>query len=145
MQVIYNIFDQSAGKNLFPLALDRSIGVLARVPLDEGALTGTITRASRFEPGDFREHYFQGDERKAEVEQHVAALRTDLAGVDGTLPEIALRFCLSHPAVTSVIPGMRQVRNVESNCGVSDRGALPAAALATLKKHAWDKDYYGPG
>jgi aryl-alcohol dehydrogenase-like predicted oxidoreductase len=142
VQVIYNIFDQSPEENLFPLCLERNIGVLARVPLDEGSLTGTITEQTRFEPGEFRSYYFRGD-RKKQVAQRVAALQKDLAGVPGSLPEIALRFCLSHPAVSTVIPGMRRARHAEANTGVSDQGPLAPEVLAVLKKHAWDKNFYG--
>lgn len=142
VQVIYNIFDQSPEKNLFPLCLERNIGVLARVPLDEGSLTGAITEQTRFEPGEFRSYYFRGD-RKKQVAQRVVALQKDLAGVPGSLPEIALRFCLSHPAVSTVIPGMRRVRHAEANTGVSDQGPLARQVLAVLKKHAWDKNFYG--
>ena len=141
VQVIYNIFDQSPEARLFPLALKLGIGVLARVPLDEGALTGTITEKTTFEPGDFRERYFRGS-RKRQVVEHVDALKRDLAGIDGTLPEIALRYCLSDLAVSTVIPGMRTVRNVEANCAASDAGPLPLDVQAILKPHAWEKDFY---
>lgn len=141
VQVIYNIFDQSPERRLFPLCQERNIGVLARVPLDEGSLTGQITAASRFEAGDFRSFYFRGD-RKRQVEQRVAALRRDLAGVPGELPEIALRFCLSHPAVSTVIPGMRRMRHVEANLAASDRGPLDEHVLAILRKHVWEKNFY---
>lgn len=141
VQVIYNIFDQSPENKLFPLTASMGVGVLARVPLDEGALTGTITESTVFERGDFRGWYFRGG-RKQEVVEHVDRLVKDLEGVPGTLAEIALRFCLSHPAVTTVIPGMRRVRNVENNCAVSDLGPLPDSVMAVLRKHAWDKNYY---
>ncbi len=141
VQVIYNIFDQTPERRLFPLCLERNIGVLARVPFDEGALTGQITAQSEFDPRDFRSRYFRGD-RKRQVEERVAALRRDLAGVEGDLPEIALRFCLSHPAVSTVIPGMRKVKHVEANLAVSDKGPLPEAVLAVLRKHAWEKNFY---
>ncbi len=142
VQVIYNVFDQGAEKNLFPLCQERKIGVLARVPLDEGALTGTIDEHTKFEPNDFRAEYFKGD-RKRQVADHVTALRRDLEGrVDGNLPEIALRFCISHPAVSTVIPGMRRVKNARANCAVSDKGPLDPATLAILKKHAWEKNFY---
>ncbi len=124
VQVIYNVFEQSPERNLFPLCLKRKIGVLARVPLDEGSLTGAITTETIFPKGDFREHYFRGG-RKAEVVERVTALKKDLAGLNEPLAETALRFCLSHPAVSAVIPGMRKVRNAESNCLVSGRGPLP--------------------
>jgi len=141
VQVIYNIFDQSPERALFPLCQELHVGVLARVPLDEGALTGAITPRTTFELGDFRESYFAGA-RKQQVVEHVDALRRDLAGVDGTLPEIALRFCISHPAVTSVIPGMRQVKNALANCAVPDKGPLDERTLATLRRHAWEKNFY---
>jgi aryl-alcohol dehydrogenase-like predicted oxidoreductase len=141
VQVIYNIFDQSPEARLYPLCQERNIGVIARVPLDEGALAGMIDENSRFEPGDFREGYFRGA-RKKQVVEHVAALKRDLGGVDGTLPEIALRFTLSHPAVSTVIPGMRSVKNATANCAVPDKGPLDAGTLAILKRHAWDKNFY---
>jgi aryl-alcohol dehydrogenase-like predicted oxidoreductase len=141
VQVIYNIFDPTPQKNLFPLCLERNIGVLARVPLDEGSLTGTITEATQFDPRDFRAQYFRGD-RKRQVAQRVAALEGDLAGVESSLPEIALRFCLSHPAVSTVIPGMRRARHVEANAAVSEKGPLAAETLAVLEKHVWEKNFY---
>jgi aryl-alcohol dehydrogenase-like predicted oxidoreductase len=127
---------------LLPLAKELNVGVLARVPLDEGSLTGTITEDTVFEKGEFRDWYFRGRDRKREVVEHVDALQKDLQGVAGSLPEIALRYCLSDAAVSSVIPGMRKVRTVESSCSVSDLGALPAAVLEKLKRHAWIKDFH---
>jgi aryl-alcohol dehydrogenase-like predicted oxidoreductase len=141
VQVIYNIFDQTPEKNLFPLCRQMKVGVLARVPLDEGGLTGTITPETVFAPGEFREAYFRGD-RKQQVAEHVAALKRDLQDVPGTLAEIALRFCLSNEAVTSVIPGMRRVSTVESSCRTSASGPLDAATLAILRRHAWDRNFY---
>src|SRR5579884_1531120 len=134
VQVIYNIFDQSAEKNLFPLCQKMKVGVLARVPLDEGGLTGTIDENTTFEPGDFRESYFRGD-RKRQVREHVEALQRDLKDIPGTLPQIAIRFCLSHKAVTSVIPGMRRVATVEDNCRAAAAGMLDARTLAILRRH----------
>jgi aryl-alcohol dehydrogenase-like predicted oxidoreductase len=143
VQVIYNIFDPTAEQNLFPLCRERKIGVLARVPLDEGGLTGTINQNTQFEPGEFRDHYFRGD-RKRQVAEHVAALQRDLAeaGIHAPLPEIALRFCLSHKVVTSVIPGMRRIANVEKNCRAGMAGPLDSRTLAILKRHAWPRNFY---
>ena len=141
VQVIYNIFDQTAERNLFPLCEQMKVGVLARVPLDEGGLTGTISEQTVFAPGEFREAYFRGD-RKRQVVEHVAALQRDLQGTPGTLAEIALRFCLSNSAVTSVIPGMRRVATVESSCRASVAGSLNAETLAVLKRHAWYRNFY---
>jgi aryl-alcohol dehydrogenase-like predicted oxidoreductase len=141
VQVIYNIFDQSPEACLLPLAQDLEIGVLARVPLDEGALAGTIQEDTQFEKDDFRGWYFR-DGRKKEVVEHVNALQADLDPADGSLPQIALRYCLSNLAVSTVIPGMRRVRNVEANVAASDAGPLPLDLQAILKKHAWNKNYY---
>jgi aryl-alcohol dehydrogenase-like predicted oxidoreductase len=141
VQVIYNIFDQSAEKNLFPLCQQMKIGVLARVPLDEGGLTGTITEETKFEPGEFRDFYFRGD-RKRQVREHVEALQRDLKDVPGTLPQIAVRFCLSNKAVSTVIPGMRRIATVEDNCRAAAAGMLDARTLAILKRHAWDRNFY---
>jgi aryl-alcohol dehydrogenase-like predicted oxidoreductase len=141
VQVIYNIWDQSAEKRLFPVCQERGVGVIARVPLDEGSLTGAIEESTVFEAGEFRDWYFRG-RRKREVAERVAALRKDLAGVPGTLAEIALRFCISSPAVSTVIPGMRRMRNVESSCSVSEAGRLPEEVLKIVRKHAWSKNYY---
>jgi len=140
VQVIYNIFDQSPERNLFPLCQSKNIGVLARVPLDEGALTGNITSQTKFEASDFRNYYFRGD-HKRQVAEHVDALRRDL-GDAAPLADTALRFCLSHPAVSTVIPGMRTVRHAESNIGLSDQGALPPETLTVLRRHAWEKNFY---
>jgi aryl-alcohol dehydrogenase-like predicted oxidoreductase len=140
VQVIYNIFDRSPEANMFPLAEELNIGILARVPLDEGALSGTMTAGTTFPPGDFREFYFKGN-RKQQVVEHVDALRKDL-GANVSLPDTALRFCLSHRAVSSVIPGMRTRRHVEANTAQSDLGALDAATLEIVKRHAWDRNFY---
>ncbi|MEO8049557.1 MAG: aldo/keto reductase [Acidobacteriota bacterium] len=141
VQVIYNIFDPSAADRLFPLAQSLGVGLLARVPLDEGSLTGSITEDTQFEPGDFRAFYFRGG-RKRQVAERVVRLRQDLGSFPGTLAQIALRFCLSHPAVPSVIPGMRRIANVESNAAASDAGPLPPEILAMLAGHRWERNFY---
>jgi aryl-alcohol dehydrogenase-like predicted oxidoreductase len=141
VQVIYNIFDQSPEEHLFPLCIDRSIGVLARVPLDEGGLTGKINASSTFPPGDFRNEYFAG-EKKKQVAERAAAITSEVGPNFGSLPELALRFCISHPAVSTVIPGMRSVHNAETNCLVSDKGPLPPSVLDILKGHRWARNFY---
>ena len=141
VQVIYNIFDPTAATNLLPLCQEHNVGVLARVPLDEGALTATITEQTEFEPEEFRAMYFRGD-RKKEVAQRVTALRNALGATDETLATTALRFCLSHAAVSSVIPGMRSIRSVEANMPVSGRGPLTPETLEILARHAWHKNFY---
>ena len=141
VQVIYNIFDQTPQQRLFPKCIEKDIGVLARVPFDEGSLTGNITGSTTFPPGDFRNHYFRGD-RKRQVEEHIGALLNDLKFTRDKLPETALRFCISPPAVSTAIPGMRSRRSVEANCRVPDEGALSPDVLDRLKHHAWTRNFY---
>ena len=140
VQVIYNIFDQAPETSLLPLCQSENVGVLARVPLDEGGLSGHLDENTKFVQGDFREWYFRGD-RKKQVADRVNALRKDL-GADSNVPETALRFCISNPAVSSVIPGMRTKRHAESNTAVSDQGPLPPDTLRILKRHAWERNFY---
>jgi aryl-alcohol dehydrogenase-like predicted oxidoreductase len=139
-QVIYNIFDQQPEEELFPLCQELNIGIIVRVPLDEGGLTGKVTPDTVFEPGDWRADYFQGD-RKRQVYERVQALGFLLEYSD-SIAEAALRFCLSHPAVSTVIPGMRKVRHVDANIAVSDKGPLPTEVLKRLKDHAWPRNFY---
>jgi aryl-alcohol dehydrogenase-like predicted oxidoreductase len=121
--------------------LKRDIGVIARVPFDEGALTGAITPETTFPEKDFRSRYFR-DDRKHQVHQRVGALKTLLGPEARTLPELALRFCLHHAAVSTVIPGMRTVKHVECNCPLSDGRALSAGILEKLHEHRWEKNFY---
>jgi aryl-alcohol dehydrogenase-like predicted oxidoreductase len=143
VQVIYNIFDQSPEAELFPLCQKHDVGVLARVPFDEGGLTGAITPDTRFPPGDWRERYFAGD-RKAQVHARAEALRALLGEEARDLPELALRFCLGHEAVSTVIPGMRRRATVEANAAVSDGRRLSAALRERLRAHAWPRNFYAP-
>lgn len=141
VQVIYNVFHQRPQEELLPAAQEHGVGVIVRFVLDEGGLTGRITADTRFDPADFRSHYFGGG-RTVELEQHVTALTTEL-GIDADdLRDRALRFVLAHPAVSTVIAGMRTVRNVERNAATSDRGPLPADELTILERHRWERDWY---
>jgi aryl-alcohol dehydrogenase-like predicted oxidoreductase len=142
VQVIYNVFDQTPEDELLPACREHGIGVLARVPLDEGALTGRIGPGTTFPEGDFRARYFRGD-RLEQVDQHVNALLGDLGIERDELAEVALRYVLSEDAVSSVIPGMRTVRNVERNTALGDGRGLPAEQVAALKAHRWDRNFYG--
>ena len=141
VQVIYNVFDQSPEDELLPACEQHAVGVLARVPFDEGALTGAIGPDTEFPEGDFRNHYFRGD-RKQQVAERVQAILDDLGIEREQLPEVALRYILSHPAVSTVIPGMRTVRNVERNAAVGDGRGLPDDQLAALERHRWERDFY---
>src|SRR5881409_1117272 len=140
-QVIYNIYDRSPEKALFALAKKKPLGIIVRVPFDEGALTGQIKANTVFPAGDWRAEYFEGD-RKAEAERRARALASVLDHQVETLPELALRFCLSSPEVSTVIPGMRRPAHVRQNTMAYTKGALPAGMLAKLKPHAWDKNWY---
>ncbi len=137
VQVIYNIFDQAAEDRLFPFCREHDIGVIARVPFDEGTLTGTLTADSTWPEGDWRNSYFVKQNLEQSV-QHAEALRPDLpAGMP--MPEAALRFILSNSDVSTTIPGMRKRRHVEANAAASDAGALPADQLEVLSAHRWDR------
>jgi aryl-alcohol dehydrogenase-like predicted oxidoreductase len=139
VQAVYNIFDQSPEDELFPACRARGVAVIARVPLDEGSLTGTMTRDVTWPAGDWRNLYFTR-EKLAETLDRVEALRADVpAGM--TLPEVALRFILAHPDVSTVIPGMRRIRHVEANLGISDGKGLGPDLVQRLRRHRWTRSY----
>lgn len=137
VQVVYNVFDQAPEDVLFPACRARGVAVIARVPLDEGALTGTLTLESRWPEGDWRNSYFT-PAHLAETVSRVDRLRT-LVPADSTLPDTALRFILSHPDITTVIPGMRKTTHVEANMAASGKGPLPAPLVDALRAHRWDR------
>ncbi len=141
VQVIYNLFDQSPEDALFAACERYHVGVIVRVPLDEGGLTGRITPDTEFPEGDFRAHYFRGD-RKQEVAKRVQTLAEDLGVAVENVAELALRYTLSHPVVSTVIPGMRSIRNVEHNCAISDGHTLSVDQLEKIKAHRWDRNFY---
>ncbi|GIH28770.1 aldo/keto reductase [Acrocarpospora phusangensis] len=137
VQVIYNIFDQAPEDELFPACQELDIAVIARVPFDEGTLTGTLTRDSTWPAGDWRNSYFVPENLHASV-----ARAERLAAVipDGmTMPELALRFVLGHPAVSTVIPGMRSTRHVRQNLATSDLPPLDPELIEELRLHRWDR------
>ena len=142
VQVVYNIFDQNPEDELFPYCEERRIAIIARVPFDEGSLTGTLTRETRWEEGDWRNLYFP-PERLPETVDRVERLQR-LVPPGMTLPELALRFILHHPAVTTTIPGMRRPQHVRSNLAASDGRPLPPALLRELRGHAWERDWEVP-
>jgi aryl-alcohol dehydrogenase-like predicted oxidoreductase len=138
VQVIYNIFEQAPEDALFPLCEELNIGVLARVPFDEGGLTGAIRPETVFPESDFRAFFFRGD-RQQKVFDRVERLKLLLNHEAMSLPELALRYVLSHEAVSTVIPGMRSTRNVTSNLSWSDGRRLSADLKWRLKQFAWDR------
>jgi len=141
VQVIYNIFDQGPEDRLFPACRKLNVGVLARVPFDEGGLTGKVTPETAFPKDDFRNFYFKGD-RKREVFSRAQKIAADLAIPLDRLPEAALRFTLSDSAVSTVIPGMRTVKNAEANCRAGDGKGLPQDQISKLRPHRWIRNYY---
>ncbi len=142
VQVIYNLFDQSPEDELFPAVQDANVGVIVRVPFDEGGLTGGVRPETTFPEGDFRNSYFGGG-RKQEVWDRVQAIAGDAGVSVDRMAETALRFCVSHPAVSTVIPGMRSVRNVEANVAAVDAGPLDPATLERMRPHRWERVFYG--
>jgi aryl-alcohol dehydrogenase-like predicted oxidoreductase len=140
-QVIYNIYDRTPERALFALAQKKPLGVIVRVPFDEGALTGQIRADTVFPAGDWRREYFRGD-RPAEAERRAKALARVLDEDVKTLPELALRFCLSSSAVSTVIPGMRRAAHVQANVAAAEKGMLPPMMISKLAAHAWDKNWY---
>jgi len=137
VQVIYNIFDQNPEDELFPACREKDVAVIARVPFDEGSLTGSLTLDSKWPAGDWRNTYFVAENLKATVE-HVEKLRAVRRG-GISMAEMALRFILNNKDVSTIIPGMRKIANVESNVAASDRGPLPGPVHAELQKHRWDR------
>ena len=139
VQVVYNVFDQNPEDELFPACRELGVAVIARVPFDEGSLTGTMKNGMKWPEGDWRNLYFTRDKLRETLER-VDALRSDIpAGM--TLPEFALRFILSNKDVSTVIPGMRRVTHVEQNLAVSDGHSLSSQQLAGLRRHRWIRDY----
>ncbi|NLF67868.1 MAG: aldo/keto reductase [Candidatus Anammoximicrobium sp.] len=137
VQVIYNIFDQNPQDDLFPACRESNVAVIARVPFDEGTLTGTLTVDSRWPPGDWRNTYFVPENLRASVER--ADRLKPLVPAGATMPEMALRFILAEPTVSTVIPGMRKVTHVESNLAASRAGPLEPPLLDELARHRWDR------
>jgi aryl-alcohol dehydrogenase-like predicted oxidoreductase len=137
VQVIYNIFDQAPLDELFPACRELGIGVIARVPFDEGTLTGNLTTQSRWPEGDWRNTYFVPENLIPSVER--ASGIKPLVPPGSTMPELALRFILSEATVGTVIPGMRKPDHVRSNLAASSSGPLPAELLSRLRAHRWDR------
>jgi aryl-alcohol dehydrogenase-like predicted oxidoreductase len=137
VQVIYNIFDQAPEDELFPLCRERQIAVIARVPFDEGTLTGTLTKQTRWPDGDWRNSYFVPENLTASVD-HAEGLRP-LVPLGMTMPELALRWILENPIVSTIIPGMRRPRHVEANLATSDGRRLDPALVRQLMSHRWDR------
>jgi aryl-alcohol dehydrogenase-like predicted oxidoreductase len=142
VQVIYNIFEQEPAAELLPAAKEHGVGVIVRVPFDEGALTGKFTESTRFPQGDFRATYFMGDRIKRVV-RDVARIQDDLKGTGYTLPQAALKFVLAHPAVSVTIPGMRNVAQAEAN--TASLPDMPEELAKKLHAHNWRRGFWYEG
>lgn len=141
IQVIFNIFEQKPADRLFPFAIKNKIEIIARVPFDEGALTGNINPATSFPKGDFRNGYFAG-RRKMDVKLRADSIREDTKSVCDSNAEAALRYVVSFPAVSTVIPGMRKEKNLMANISYIKKGALPQELISRMRVHRWDKNFY---
>jgi aryl-alcohol dehydrogenase-like predicted oxidoreductase len=137
VQVIYNIFDQNPEDELFPTCDEMDVAVIARVPFDEGTLTGTLTKESTWPEGDWRNTYFVPENLIPSVER--ADALKPLVPEGATMPDMALRFILSNPTVSTIIPGMRKTNHVKTNIATSDAGPLSDELIAELRKHRWDR------
>ncbi len=135
VQVIYNIFDQNPEDQLLPACREMDVAVIGRVPFDEGTLTGNLTLESRWPEEDWRNSYFVPENLKASVE-HAEDLK-QLVPKGMSMPEMAMRFILSNPDISTVIPGMRKLAHVESNLACSNAGPLAPELIAALRKHRW--------
>lgn len=143
VQVIYNIFDQEPAAELLTVAQECGVGIIVRVAFDEGVLTGKFTNETTFASDDFRAKYFEGDRLNRAI-SHTEAVRQDIKDSGYTMAQAALKFVLAHPAVSTVIPGIRNVAQADANCGVSDLPALSAALLTRLHRHNWRRGiWYG--
>jgi aryl-alcohol dehydrogenase-like predicted oxidoreductase len=137
VQVIYNIFDQSPEDELFPACREKDVAVIARVPFDEGSLTGSLTLKSKWPAADWRSTYFVPENLKATVARVDELKKIKRGGI--SMAEMALRFILNNKDVSTIIPGMRKIANVETNVAASDAGSLPGPVQAELRKHRWDR------
>ena len=137
VQVIYNIFDQNPKDELFPACREMDVAVIARVPFDEGTLTGTLTKDSKWPFGDWRNTYFVPENLIASVERAEALKKILPEGM--TMPEMALRFILGEPTVSTIIPGMRKPAHAKTNLSASDKGLLDPSLMSELAKHRWDR------
>lgn len=144
VQLIYNLFEQEPAAELLDACAENKVAVIVRVVFDEGVLTGKFTESTVFPEGDFRRNYFAGD-RLARAVKRADAIKPDLVGTGYSMPQAAIAFALAHPAVTTVIPGMRNVAQTEANCAVSDLPPMPRDLLVKLRRHRWNRAFWYAG
>ena len=144
VQVIYSIFEQEPAAEFLPAAREANVGVIVRVVFDEGVLAGRYTKDTKFEPGDFRNQYFAGDRLERAV-RRASEIKKAITGSRWTLPQAEIKFALAHPAVSTVITGIRNVRQAEENTAVSELPDLPEDLLHRLRKHTWVRAFWYGG
>ena len=144
VQVIYNLFEQEPAAELLPVAKETNVGIIVRVVFDEGSLTGKFTSATQFAPDDFRNNYFAGDRLERAV-QRADKVKVDISDSGLTLAQAAIKFALMHPAVSTVIPGIRNVAQAEANTAVSDITPLSDALMLKLREHNWMRGFWYGG
>ena len=144
VQLIYNIFEQEPAAELLDVAQELGVGIIVRVPFDEGSLTGKFTEGFTFPEGDFRRRYFAGD-RMSRTVKRVEAIKQEVSKSGYTMPQAALKFILSHPAVSTVIPGMRNAAQAEANASVSDLPDMSEDLIRRLRAHAWRRAFWYAG
>jgi aryl-alcohol dehydrogenase-like predicted oxidoreductase len=144
VQVIYNIFEQEPAAEFLPVALEHQVGVIVRVAFDESSLTGKFTAQTTFSEGEFRNNYFAGD-RLARTVKRVEKIKAAIGSAEPDMATAALKFALKPAAVVTVIPGMRNARQAESNCGVSDQPAMSDELEIKLREHAWRRGVWYSG
>lgn len=144
VQVIFNIFEQEPVADLLPTAIECNVGIIVRVVFDEGVLTGKYSANSRFPPGDFRNRYFAGD-RLVRAVNRVDKIKQEIKGTELTMPQVALKYALSNTAVSTVIPGIRNVHQAEINAAISDLPDLPDDLLMRLRQHTWRRAFWYSG
>lgn len=144
VQLIFNIFEQEPAADLLPIAEENGIGVIVRMAFDEGVLTGKYKKDHVFPKDDFRRKYFEGDRMERAVAR-VEKIKKEIANSGYSMPEIAVKFSLSHPAVSTVITGIRNVKQAERNAAVSDLMDPPDRLLLKLRKHAWVRAFWYAG
>jgi aryl-alcohol dehydrogenase-like predicted oxidoreductase len=144
VQVIYNIFEQEPAAELLPVAQETNVGIIVRVVFDEGSLTGRFTPETTFAPDDFRTNYFAGDRLERAVNR-AEKIKADIADTGLTLAQVALKFALMHPAVSTVIPGIRNIAQAEANTAVSDLAPLSDGLMLKLREHNWQRGFWYGG
>jgi len=144
VQVIYNFFDQEPAAELLDVAMEHGVGVIVRVAFDEGVLTGKFNADTQFPSDDFRSSYFAGD-RLGRAVQRAEAIREDISSTGLSMAQAALKFVLAHPAVSTVIPGIRNLAQAEANCAASDLPDLAPDLLEKLRRHNWRRGFWYGG